>query len=294
MTRKEPSGGRLSPPVATICGVAVALLAGLGCGVGGIDPGDEADASSIPAADAADRDAPTTDAVTPGIDAVPAVDAIDPCTPISGFSYQLLSTAGAVTDRPAAEHADLNVELRGWSVTGGELGLIEIEGPTDSAAPQLHTLFEDGRVPIFATNYRVNDWNWDTNSPGGPITTSEVTLSGMTTAPGEIIDLPDSGYDIGNGADARVLFADDDSITLKYTRDDNVVYGYTVHIVGICVEPTLRAAYESCNDAGRADLPAIVGGDPIGRARSTEIKVSIRDTGAFMDPRTRKDWWQDF
>ncbi len=287
-------GGKLAIARVAACVATLSSLASIGCGVGGIDPGHEADASSMPPADAADRDGPATDAETPSIDASPAVDAIDPCTAIPGFSYQLLSTVGDVTDRPAAEHADLNIELRGWSPTGGELGLIEIDGPTDSLAPQLRTLFEDGRLPAFAANYRVNDWNWDTNSPGGPITTSEVTLSGMTTTPGEIIALPDSGYDIGDGADARVLFADGDSITLKYTRDDNVVYGYTVHIVGICVEPTLRAAYDSCNDAGRADLPAIVGGAPVGRARAAEIKVSIRDTGAFMDPRARKDWWQDF
>jgi len=29
-----------------------------------------------------------------------------------------------------------------------------------------------------------------------------------------------------------------------------------------------------------------------GRAIDTEIQVAIRDTGRFMDPRVRKDWWR--
>ena len=94
--------------------------------------------------------------------------------------------------------------------------------------------------------------------------------------------------DSGSPVDAR---ADDDSITLKYTREDNVVSGYTVHVVGLCVEPALRALYAANHAAGRGDLPALAGNQAFGRARSSEVLVSIRDTGSFMDPRSRKDWW---
>ena len=61
--------------------------------------------------------------------------------------------------------------------------------------------------------------------------------------------------------------------------------------MGVCVEPSLRALYESMNTAGRTELPALHPEQPFGRARSGEILVSIRDTGAFMDPRSDKDWW---
>jgi hypothetical protein len=39
-------------------------------------------------------------------------------------------------------------------------------------------------------------------------------------------------------------------------------------------------------------LPALRGSQALGRARDASIGVAIRDTGSFMDPRSRKDWWQ--
>ena len=45
------------------------------------------------------------------------------------------------------------------------------------------------------------------------------------------------------------------------------------------------------NGEGRRHLPALRAGQPFGRANGDEIQVAIRDTGKFMDPRTRKDWW---
>ena len=74
--------------------------------------------------------------------------------------------------------------------------------------------------------------------------------------------------------------------------NDNVIWGYTIHLEGIATEPSLISLYQSLNDLGRKRLPAVRGGQIVGRARGTEVKVSIRDTGAFLDPRSRKDWWQ--
>ncbi len=93
---------------------------------------------------------------------------------------------------------------------------------------------------------------------------------------------------------ALVLYASERRLTLKYTREDNVIHGYTIHIEDICVEPRLLALYRACNDDGRQDLPALRGGQGVGRVRGTEVGVAIRDCGSFMDPRSRKDWWQDF
>ena len=110
--------------------------------------------------------------------------------------------------------------------------------------------------------------------------------------PEEIIRVPDSGYSLGSGYEVLVLYASTNRITLKYTLDDNVVWGYTVHVENVCVDPNLLALYQTWNSAGRGQLPALRNGQAFGRARDSEIGVVIRDNGAFMDPRSRKDWWQ--
>ena len=50
--------------------------------------------------------------------------------------------------------------------------------------------------------------------------------------------------------------------------------------------------YYQMNRAGRSRLPALYVGQGVGRAITNEIDVAIRDTGAFLDPRSRLDWWQ--
>ncbi|MBN1656844.1 MAG: CAP domain-containing protein [Anaerolineae bacterium] len=214
------------------------------------------------------------------------------CEPIPGVTYGTLDVDGPPTDRPAEVHADLNLTLRGYEPTDAFLGLIDYGGGGDPLAPQLYTLFADQRVPAFPAVYQVYDWDWACNCRGALLTDYEVTLAGMGTAPGEVLHLPDSGYNIGGGYEALVLYASEDRITLKYTCNDNVVAGYTVHVENVCVEPTLLALYQSWNDAGRGQLPALRGGQPFGRARGGEIRVAIRDYGTFMDPRSEGCWWQ--
>ena len=214
------------------------------------------------------------------------------CEPVPGVAYSTLDVNGPATDRPAEVHADLNLSLRGYDATSAYPGLVDIGGNADSRAPQLYTLFTDQRVPDFPTVYRVYDWNWGCNCQGGLLDEWDVTLAGMGVAPGEVLHLPDSGYDIGNGYEALVLYATEERVTVKYTREDNVVEGYTLHVENVCVEPRLLALYEAWNDSGRGRLPALRGGQPLGRARGDEIGVAIRDWGTFLDPRSRKDWWQ--
>jgi len=215
------------------------------------------------------------------------------CQPIPGESYDVLSVVGEPTDRPAEEHADLNLTLRGYELTAAYKGLVNRGDPVnDPDAPQLAGLFADQRTPTFSDVYQVHHWDWGSNSRGPAITDPEVTLAGLATTAGETIHVPASGYDIGGGYQVLVLYATDERITLKYTRDDNVVVGYTLHVEGVCVEPRLLALYQQWNAAGRGSLPALRGGQAFGRARGAEIGVAIRDTGSFMDPRSAKDWWQ--
>jgi len=257
----------------------------------GID-GSVADVSTAPDVAGSDRagvDRTGTDSAR--ADSTRADSALAPCQEIPGMTYQSLAIEGSPTDRPPAQHADLNVELRGWQPTGGTLGLIDLNGDTDTGAPKLYTLFADDRTPTFVRNYQVYDWDWGCNCRGALVTDWETTLSGMAVAPGEIIQCPRSDYNIGADNTALVLFVDDNSITLKYTANDNVVHGYTIHLVGVCVEPSLRARYDANRAAGSTELPALRGDQSLGRARGSELIVAIRDTGAFMDPRSRKDWW---
>lgn len=217
---------------------------------------------------------------------------VGPCATIPGESYGALLLDSPPSDRPAEQHGDLNLALRGYTRFNAYPGLIDIGGGSDPNAPQLPGLFADNRTPGFASAYRVNDWDWRCNCRGAPITNPEVTLISLATIPGETIHLPDAGYEIGSGYKALVLYASHNRITLKYTREDNVIWGYTIHIENVCVEPSLLTLYRSWDQAGRAQLPALRARQALGRARGSGIRVAIRDSGRFMDPRSRKDWWR--
>jgi hypothetical protein len=212
---------------------------------------------------------------------------------VPGTSYSSFPVIPPPTDRPAAQHADLNLALRGYNPTTAALTLQDYGGDTDPGAPQLDTLFANQRLPNFSRAFQVRHWDWNCNCRAGLITDPNVTHLGLTVAYGEVIHVPDSGYNIGGGNDALVLYASESRITLKYTGEDNVIQGYTIHIENICVEPDLLALYRSWNDAGRSELPALAGGQALGRAYGNEIGVSVRDNGTFLDPRSRKDWWKD-
>ncbi len=223
---------------------------------------------------------------------LPLIAKAETCQPIPGESYGTLSVTPPPTDRPAEEHADLNLALRGYEPTSAYKGLVDYSGVGDANAPQLSGLFADRRTPTFSTVYQVYDWDWNCNCRGSLLTNWDVTLAGLAVTEGETIHVPDSGYTIGSGYEVLVLYASIERITLKYTREDNVVQGYTLHVENVCVEPNLLALYQSWNSAGRGQLPALRPGQAFGRARGGEIGVAIRDNGSFMDPRSRKDWWR--
>ncbi len=212
------------------------------------------------------------------------------CTP-TGQAYGTLAPIDPAAGN-VAQHPDVNLAVRGYVPTTAYLGLVDYAGDADPNAPQLYTLFDDRRTPNFKAAYRVYQWDWNCNCRGGPIVKWDVTLLGMRTRPGEIIHLPVAGYDVGGGYGALVLYAEPTRLTLKYTREDNVIAGYTVHLENVCVDANLLALYRRLNAAGRSELPALWPGQPLGRAAGSEIDAAIRDSGAFLDPRSRKDWWQ--
>lgn len=228
----------------------------------------------------------------------PLVSRTDTCGPIPGVSYGTLSTIDPMSGISAENHPDLNLALRGYELVDAYKGLIDLGGQTDPNAPQLPGLFADNLTgtarlsDIFSNVYAVHKWDWSCNCRGPVYTKTQVTLAGLAAIPGETIHVPPSGYDIGGGYGVLVLYASADRITLKYTREDNVVSGYTIHLEHVCVEPSLLALYRAMDAAGRVQLPALLPGQALGRAAGSEIGVAIRDAGAWLDPRSRKDWWK--
>lgn len=229
--------------------------------------------------------------------------------PSSGpSSYPSSPTVGApTTDHPPPQHGDLNIKLRGWEPCttvgcqpkGDTIGYVYYPPDSvgvDAKAPKLHTLFDPAAAPFLA-NYRMHDWDWGCSQHGcrGGLVSGawEVTAVTFATSAGQALRLPQSGYEIASGGlQARALYVDGDSVTLKYTGEDNVVVGYTISIVGICPAPALRAKYDADDAAGRSSMPALKGGDVIGTACGSATLVTIRDSGTFMDPRSETDWWQ--
>lgn len=219
--------------------------------------------------------------------------------------------------RPAHNHADKNIELRGYSPNTDPnitQGLVDYGSDDPVQPPQLATLFSPPRVPTLNSLYRVHHWAWaDSPAPGtraGPITDWPVTALGMETTPGEGLHVPSSDYDIGGSGpmEVIVLFADEDTVALRYTRDDSSgPKGYTIHVDNICTDPNLLALYDYTDDptgpryvylppelrlTNPYNLPNLYAGQPIGTARTDEVIVAITDTGAFMDPRSCNEWWQ--
>lgn len=216
------------------------------------------------------------------------MQALDCDTPVD--SYDALFTIGGPDTMTPEINIEFNLGYRGYAPTSTKLKLVELGPVHDTRAPQFNTMFGDGRLPTFSNAYQRYRWRngapLDTQSPW------ETTVLGLETTPGEILRVPNSGYDIGGGNDVLVLYADAERVTLKYTGEDNIVYGYTVYLEGFCVDPDLLTFYQQLHAAGRDRLPAIPGGTAIGRASGSEVKVAVRDTGHFLDPRSCNDWWQ--
>ena len=227
----------------------------------------------------------------------------------SGIAYQY---DGDNPVRPAYNHADKNLALRGYAPNPNpdlQRELVSYGTDDPNLPPQLATMFAPYAVPPLSGFYQVYDWNWapspDPGSRGDPLTSYPVTALGLQTAPGQPLHVPTSAYGIGEGMEVLVLFADESTIALRYTREDSSAsQGYTLHVDNICTDPNLLALYNALDDPDGPryeyhesrsyayDLPTLAAGQPFGTARGTEVVVAIVDTGQFMDPRSCNEWWQ--
>ena len=216
---------------------------------------------------------------------------------VIAFLFSINSASAACT--PPSDYSscpeqnpDYNLSQRGYEPIGGSLSLIGFDHDIDPSAPQLATLIEGNPVPEVSSLYQVYDWGGGLYQKQADAPSDFASLVGFSTQTGQGVLVPSSGYDIGGGYEATVLFADSDSITLKYGTEDSVVTGYTLHLENFRVDPRLVSFYNQLNQEGREQLPVLTAGAKIGEAISTEVLVAIRDTGSFMDPRWINDWWQ--
>lgn len=210
--------------------------------------------------------------------------------------------------RPADAHADKNIALRSYILnTDPNLRrqLVDYDSDDPTQPPQLATLFQPYRVPAFAGFYKVHQWQWAASPQPGtrsvPIDTPPTTAVAFALPPGEPLHVPVSGYDIGGGAEVIILFADADTITLHYTREDTAALGYTIHIDRICTDPNLLALYNSLDapngpryqfPSAGYQLPALPAGKVFGTTSNEAMLVAVVDAGTFQDPRSCHEWWQ--
>ncbi len=243
----------------------------------------------------------------PSTDPTPEAESTPACPTESTAAFDLIPIEGRpMADHPDFLHGDLNLSLRGYTPVSESLTLVFYNGDTDSNAPRLHGLFEPNRTPPINAVYQVNEWVWDSGLCGGnprgcrgaPVDVFwPVTLVGLSTAPGEVIYIPERGPEIHPGGYiAMALYAEERRITLAYTRRDNAAAGYIIHLENVCVDPNLLTLYQAQKntDGWRTSgfLPALRNNQALGVAFDQEIRVAIRDAGSFMDPRSEKDWWR--
>lgn len=206
-------------------------------------------------------------------------------------NYASLSIAGSPLTVDPETDPNLNLGYRGYVKVDAPLHLVTYDGNApDTKAPQFPGLFGDRRTPTLTNTYQRYRWDEGCDCAVDTYSPWPTTVLGMGVSPGETIYTPDSGYDIG-GYEYMVMYAAETRITLHIGREDEFP-GYVIHIEDVCTDPELLALYRQLHAAGRGELPALRGHQPFGVALGNEIKIAVRDTGSFMDPRSRNDWWQ--
>ena len=160
----------------------------------------------------------------------------------------------------------------------------------DPKIPLLTEIFSPPRRPPFLAGYQ------STREIRGNYV-AEVEILEVKIIPGEPLRFPPTDYDIGGGLRAMVLYATPNAVTFKITREDDVVYGYTLYFENLCVDKNLIDLYNKLNNQGRKQLPAIREGQVFGFAKDEKLKVAIRDTGTFLDlrqidPETGLGFWR--
>jgi hypothetical protein len=196
----------------------------------------------------------------------------------------------------AARSPDLNMNVRGWYAVEEFLGFVRYPNLPDLAHPLHLSAVAGSDARSFTAAYQLNDWDWLGCNCAVPRPRSPypVTMLGLRTTAGQPLHIASRDLPIDpRGFVAMVLYADAGQLALKYTSEDRVDTGYLVHLSHLCVDPNLVALYEQLDAAGRHWLPGVYNDSVVATALEGEVRVSVRDSGAFLDPRSWQDWWQD-
>lgn len=165
-----------------------------------------------------------------------------------------------------------------------DLSLYDYSHPIDSNAPQFTGILQGTTSPQITSINTINPiMGYDS-----PASWSAITAIGLNTSPGQTVQLPKSGYDIGGGYAATILYADANTISLHYGAESSIVNGYTLYLQNFQVNPQIVSMYNQSSANGQSVTLAAF--QSLGIAQG-DLIVAIRDTGAFMDPRWRGDWW---
>lgn len=233
------------------------------------------------------------------------------CLQTSGNSYGEIASIRPYPagDPPPENHPDFNLSIRGYILSNKEKYPIDLSaGQIGVKTPQLWKIIDP--KPQIINVYNVFDWDWATNRRGQiqPIASNpaasvqQVQMIGLQTTQGQPVKVPPVyGNPISPQYNAMIIAATENSITMKYALQDDIGIdingsggGYAVQVEGVCIDPNLLQKYNQLHSAGRSSLPALANEQVFGTANSTEIRVVIRDTGEFLDPRSKLNWWQGY
>lgn len=240
----------------------------------------------------------------------------DACPDISANSYITIAiqpfTSGGLyykDNRLTDENADFRLSILGYTPTTAITDLVDYGGDIDPLAPRIYGVVKPKRVISVTQSYERYDWLWDENATppygtrGGinhEWAASVVDLDTQRDEPIYIPERPGGLFETGiwqGDYKAMVLYAAEHEILITYTRNDRVDHGYALYLANLCVDPNLVRVYrEQLLDGKRNTgwLPALRNSDVLGSARGSRLTIAVRDSGPFLDPRSRKDWWQGY
>ncbi len=207
------------------------------------------------------------------------------------YAWEDVSTEDTYSGR-AADDGNLNPKKDGWTPWNADHNLYMLdwdEGYDPGPKPYLGNIVNTPNSGPVCNPYRVNA---QTRGPKS----SDVTMCGFSTSPGQAVHAPQTCQ-----YPWLVVYADENFITLEVGTSDfaqwdtGIFNGYVVHIDGLRVDQSLLDLYRKDNPGGLRSgrLPIVKPNDIIGTAAGSEVRVSVRDNGDFMDPRSQRDWWEE-
>lgn len=195
----------------------------------------------------------------------------------------------------AGDDPNLNPKRGGWTPVNADHSLCDNPinaGYDPGSKPFLGNIVSGLDTNPVCNPYRVNIAENKNNNfcPGDP---ADVSMCGFAASPSTPVHAPNTCQ-----SPWYVLYADEGFITMVVNGADCIGgdcdEGYGVHIDGLIVNKDLLTLYRKDDAEGRNRLPIVNANDVIGTVDTGgEVRVTIRDTGSYMDPRTLRDWWND-